>query len=168
MYLATVDPGWSLQAWRDRARAALAAGVPPEHLQWDSDAQLGLALASPLPDDAGAGRISVPAALVDLAGAVVCHRDPGRHALAMWLCGHDGSGDPDATQPSLLLALNGGEVPVAFDLPRSAGGRPFRVVLDSAGQLSEGATVPGTGFTLEGHALCLLEADPERSPEPLA
>ena len=113
MYLATVDPGWSLQAWRDRARAAFAAGVRPEHLQWDSDAQLGLALASPLPDDAGAGRINVPASLVDLAGAVVCHRDPGRHALLyrlLWRVAHgerrllERATDPDVVAATALAA----------------------------------------------------------------
>ena len=113
MYLATVDPGWSLQAWRDRARAALAAGVPPEHLQWDSDAQLGLALASPLPDDVGAGRINVPASLVELAGAVVCHRDPGRHALLyrlLWRVAHgerrllERATDPDVVAATALAA----------------------------------------------------------------
>lgn len=82
MHQAVVEPAWSLPAWRAQARAALAAGVRPEDLQWDGDPQPGLALASPLPDapepDA---RLAVPAALVDLAGAVLCHRDPGRHGL---------------------------------------------------------------------------------------
>jgi len=82
MHRAMVEPAWSLEAWRGQARAALAAGVPPEQLQWDGDAQQGLALASPLPDARPAdARPAVPAALLELAGAVLCHRDAGRHGL---------------------------------------------------------------------------------------
>lgn len=109
MYLAAVEPGWSLQAWRERARAALMADVAPEHLQWDSDAQLGLALASPLPEAADAGsRIAVPAALLELAGAVVCHRDPGRHALLYRLLWRVAQGErrllERATDPDVVAA----------------------------------------------------------------
>ncbi|MBW3551701.1 MAG: TIGR03915 family putative DNA repair protein, partial [Proteobacteria bacterium] len=109
MHLAVVDPGWSLQAWRERARAAFTAGVAPEHLQWDSDAQLGLALASPLPEVSEAGSaVTVPAALLELAGAVVCHRDPGRHALLYRLLWRVAQGErrllERATDPDVVTA----------------------------------------------------------------
>lgn len=109
MYLAVVEPGWSLKAWRERARAALLAGVAPEHLQWDGDAQQGLALASPLPEATEAlGRVTVPAALLELAGAVVCHRDPGRHALLYRLLWRIARGErrllERATDPDVIAA----------------------------------------------------------------
>ena len=110
MHLAVVDPGWSVEAWRERARAALRASVAPEHLQWDGDAQPGLALASPLPAATDAqGRVTVPAALLELAGAVVCHRDPGRHALLYRLLWRIAQGErrllERATDPDVVAAM---------------------------------------------------------------
>ncbi len=82
MHRAVVEPGWSLDAWRAQARAALAAGVRPEEMQWDGDAQQGLALGSPLPDAPEvSARLVVPARFMELAGAVLCHRDANRHGL---------------------------------------------------------------------------------------
>lgn len=79
---AEVDPPWDLDAWRSAARQAWIAQVPPEALVWNGPAQatllLGAALAA-LPARAAPPR--VPAALVPLAAAVLCHRDPQRHAL---------------------------------------------------------------------------------------
>ncbi|QOY63705.1 UdgX family uracil-DNA binding protein [Lysobacter sp. H21R4] len=109
-----VEPGWSLDAWRGRARAALAAGVPPEDLQWDGDAQQGLALGAPLPDapEAGTGLV-VPGRFIELASAVLCHRDPNRHGLLYRLLWRIVKGerrlleratDPDVVAASALAA----------------------------------------------------------------
>ena len=75
-------PGWSFDAFRDVARAALRAGIAPEHLDWQAGGQGGL-LAAPDVQAAPAVREAprVPAAFVGLAGCVLCHRDPARHAL---------------------------------------------------------------------------------------
>lgn len=109
-----VEPGWSLEAWRGRARAALAAGVPPEDLQWDGGAQHGLALGAPLPDapEAGTGLV-VPGRFIELAAAVLCHRDANRHGLLYRLLWRIVKGerrlleratDPDVVAASALAA----------------------------------------------------------------
>lgn len=82
LYRARIDPPWDLDAWRTAARAGLRAGLWPEDIDWDGDAQASLLAA---PDLATAEAVhaapEVPAALFDLAGGVLCHRDPQRHAL---------------------------------------------------------------------------------------
>lgn len=82
LYRARIDPPWDLDAWRVAARAGLRAGLWPEDIDWDGDAQGSLLAA---PDLATAEAVhaapEVPAALFDLAGAVLCHREPQRHAL---------------------------------------------------------------------------------------
>ena len=69
-------------AWRDKARGLLLAGVPPEHVLWQSGAQEGNAelfgLKAPLP--AGGAEVTVPRSFVALAETVVFHRDPQRFA----------------------------------------------------------------------------------------
>ncbi|QOW23012.1 UdgX family uracil-DNA binding protein [Novilysobacter avium] len=108
-----MEPGWCLDAWRGQARAALAAGVPPEDLQWDGGAQQGL-LGAPLPDapEAGTGLV-VPGRFIELAGAVLCHRDPNRHGLLYRLLWRIVKGerrlleratDPDVVAASALAA----------------------------------------------------------------
>jgi DNA polymerase len=79
---ARVEPGWDLEIWRALARAGLRADIAPEDIDWDADAQAAL-LAAPDLGTATAIRPApqAPAALFELAGAVLCHRDPQRHAL---------------------------------------------------------------------------------------
>lgn len=88
---ATVDPGWSLDAWRVQARAAWQAAIAPEHLDWDAGGQATLTPASPLRQVAAVrSGLVVPKAFFDLSVNVLCHRDPGRHALlyrALWRIG---------------------------------------------------------------------------------
>ncbi|MGU4174267.1 hypothetical protein, partial [Pseudomonas aeruginosa] len=61
--------------WRDAARAALAADIPPETIDWrlrDDGAGLLDFAGEPLPTvDAGNGQVSVPASFVALAQAVI-------------------------------------------------------------------------------------------------
>ena len=78
---AAVEQGWSLDAWRARARDAWEAGIAPEQLDWDADAQHAL-VPAPAVEDAPGIRVGlvVPNAFLDLAASVLCHRDPGRHA----------------------------------------------------------------------------------------
>lgn len=88
---ATVDPGWSLDAWRTCARQAWEAGIAPEQLAWDAGRQ-GLLAAAPALQQAPRVRdgLIVPTAFIDLAACVLCHRDPGRHALlyrVLWRIG---------------------------------------------------------------------------------
>lgn len=85
-FTARVDPPWSYDAWRAAARQALRAGVPPQDIDWsESDAPAlldapdiatavdGTHTEFPLP--------RVPRAFVELAGSVLCHREPQRLPL---------------------------------------------------------------------------------------
>lgn len=90
------------KAWRDAARACLAAGLPPEAVRWTcGDAEPDLfdgACAAPAPQAA----VTAPRAFVELADAVVWHSDPQRfgflYALLWRLRGAPGlmndRGDP--------------------------------------------------------------------------
>ena len=82
MWSAAVDPAWSIDAFRDAARAAFRAGVAPEHLDWEAGSQQALLA---LPDVRGAPALRasprVPSAFLGIAETVLCHRDPQRHAL---------------------------------------------------------------------------------------
>ena len=82
MHTAEVDPPWDADAWRRAARTALRAGVQPEALSWNGEAQGGLGFGSDLfslPVVRESPR--VPADFLSLADAVLCHRDPHRHGL---------------------------------------------------------------------------------------
>nr|WP_295984040.1 UdgX family uracil-DNA binding protein [uncultured Agrobacterium sp.] len=100
--------------WRDAARAALAASIPPEAIDWrlrDDGAGLLDCTGEPLPVAAAdAARVSVPASFVALARAVICHGDRGRFALLyrlLWRLGQDRAllqfkSDADVSQARLL------------------------------------------------------------------
>ena len=73
-----------------RSRAALRAGIAPEHLDWQAGGQGGLLAASGgrarrARSAAGARRVR------GVGGCVLCHRDPARHALLyrlLWRLAH--------------------------------------------------------------------------------
>jgi DNA polymerase len=92
MYSARVTPPWSLQAWREQARHALRAGVPPEQLSWDEANDSGLFAGTAVDTLPEGGRApAVPAAFIELAARVLAHRDPHRHALLyrlLWRLAH--------------------------------------------------------------------------------
>ncbi|WP_234414636.1 UdgX family uracil-DNA binding protein [Stenotrophomonas sp. ZAC14D2_NAIMI4_6] len=80
-----VDPPWSLQAWRDGARGALLAAVPPSQLDWLPGHEASLLDAPALPDatanPAQGAQPGVPREFLELAATVLCHREPQRMAL---------------------------------------------------------------------------------------
>lgn len=92
---ARVEPGWSLEAFREAARAALRADIAPHGIDWTADAQAGLLV---LPDVRTAPAVHpsprVPRAFPGLAATVLCHRDPQRHALLYRLLWRLRSGEP--------------------------------------------------------------------------
>ncbi|AWH20225.1 uracil-DNA glycosylase [Stenotrophomonas sp. ZAC14D2_NAIMI4_6] len=80
-----MDPPWSLQAWRDGARGALLAAVPPSQLDWLPGHEASLLDAPALPDatanPAQGAQPGVPREFLELAATVLCHREPQRMAL---------------------------------------------------------------------------------------
>jgi probable DNA metabolism protein len=107
VFVATVEPPWSLDAWRDQARMALGAGIAPEHLQWQAGAQAGLALGGSLRDQPQVHAIPrVPAALIELAEVALCHRDGRRHGWLYRLLWRVTHGEPAllerATDPDVV------------------------------------------------------------------
>lgn len=82
IYNAAVSPPWDLDAWRTLARAGLSARVAPEAVSWSDQAQACLladaCLASVPPLQPPP---AIPAGFFELAGRVLCHTDPQRHAL---------------------------------------------------------------------------------------
>lgn len=92
---AAVAPAWSIDAFREAARAALRADVAPDLVDWDASRQQTL-LALPDVREAPEVRASprVPSAFIGLAETVLCHRDPQRHALLYRLLWRIGHGEP--------------------------------------------------------------------------
>ncbi len=81
-----------LSEWRDAARTFLQAGIEPKAIDWRvTSEEQGLFGAEPFSSKAevaptrlaanNPAPLSVPAAFLRLAGALVCHSDPGRFAL---------------------------------------------------------------------------------------
>ena len=96
MFSARVEPPWSLEAWRDQARMALAADIAPECLSWSDDNHGSLFGFKSVPPVPAPLRVpAVPAAFVDLAHRVLAHRDPQRHGLLyrlLWRLSHGEKG----------------------------------------------------------------------------
>ncbi|QNN71708.1 UdgX family uracil-DNA binding protein [Thermomonas carbonis] len=93
MWSAAVEPAWSIDAFREAARAALRAEVAPEYLDWEAGSQQAL-LALPDVREAPALRASprVPSGFLGIAETVLCHRDSQRHGLLyrlLWRVAHD-------------------------------------------------------------------------------
>lgn len=84
MYDVAIARPDDLAAFRDAARALIAAEAEPATVLWRENADRPL-LGAPPP--AGPGTLSVPAAFLQLAEHVVCHQDGERFALlyqALW------------------------------------------------------------------------------------
>ena len=114
MYGPVLEGRGDLGEWRDAARMALAANIPPEAIDWrlrDDEAGLLDFAGEPLPTPrVGEAQVSVPSAFVALAQAVICHSDKGRFALLyrlLWRLRQDRAllqfkSDPDISQARLL------------------------------------------------------------------
>jgi uracil-DNA glycosylase len=98
--------------WRDAARQALLARVPPDALDWrvagDEAPDLFLEEAGePAPPKAEAAAPRVPRAFIGLAETVILHRDPGRFALLyrlLWGIQRQPRLLEDASHPDVHLA----------------------------------------------------------------
>ncbi len=86
MHTITLEGRGNLGEWRDAARALLQRGVRPRDVDWrtvDEAESLfpDVVDDNNLPTKSEGSPLSVPADFVKLAGAVVCHSDPGRFGL---------------------------------------------------------------------------------------
>ena len=129
---AQVDPAWSLECWRNLARQAWEAQLAPEQVNWEQPQQ-GSLLPGTSVAQASAVRsgLNVPAAFMDMAGRVVCHRDPGRHALLYRLLWRIGQGERGLLQRALdadVHRLRGLEKSVGRDLHKMKAFVRFRPV----------------------------------------
>ncbi len=111
MYSAQIEPPWDVDAWRAAARAALLASVTPQDVAWNGDAQSGLlagidvATLSPVRT---APRVS--SQFLSLAAAVLCHRDPQRHALLYRLLWRIGNGEAHLLSRATDVDVNRAQV----------------------------------------------------------
>ena len=91
-HCAMVDPPWCLDAWRVAARRAWHARLAPDQVDWRDRTREGLLAWPGLPDVGDVHPpLAVPRAFLGLAAAVLCHRDPQRHATLyrmLWRIGH--------------------------------------------------------------------------------
>ncbi len=85
MYRISLEGRGDFGEWRDAARACLAAKIPPHDIDWrlrnESAGLFGFEDDSALPSAKGDASVSVPAAFMPLAQAIICHSDPSRFAL---------------------------------------------------------------------------------------
>ncbi|MET0231970.1 MAG: UdgX family uracil-DNA binding protein [Rhodanobacteraceae bacterium] len=91
-FAAVVDPPWSLDAWRKRARDALRADVPPDALDWSAGEASTLPFARSIADaQPRHDTVAVPKRFLAVAARVLCHRDEHRFSLlyrALWRLAH--------------------------------------------------------------------------------
>ena len=102
-----------LPAFRDQARALLAAGIPPEAVEWQVSGRTETDLFSggeapllPLPDSKKPAA-SVPAAFLSLCRSVILHSDTGRFGLLyrlLWRLVHEPGLRHDPLDPDRLQA----------------------------------------------------------------
>lgn len=129
---ADVGPGWDLEVWRQQARLAWQAQLAPEQVHWE-DPQQGSLLPAPPVCQATPLRsgLNVPAAFMDMAERVICHREPGRHALLYRLLWRIGQGERELMQRALdadVHRLRGLEKSVRRDLHKMKAFVRFRAV----------------------------------------
>ncbi len=102
----------SFESWRDAARDLLGRGVPPGEVLWcDDEGDNPLFAMEPAPAAAGSAP-KVPAAFLEMAQSVACHRDPTRWGLLyriLWRVTRGGekhlpgmATDPDIAKARLL------------------------------------------------------------------
>lgn len=77
MHCVNLKPGADLAGFKSAARGLIGNDIAPEHVIWNVSTAAGLFDA---PAHADAPPVRLPRALAELAGIVVCHRDPNKYA----------------------------------------------------------------------------------------
>jgi uracil-DNA glycosylase len=123
--------------WRAAARALAGSGVPAADVTWEVAGEQGdLLSAVSLPAPADSASFTVPRRFVELAQAVICHRDPQRFGLLYEVLTRlrdqprliDDRADP------LVNRLEGMERSVARDIHKMRAFVRFREVRDDDGE----------------------------------
>jgi len=110
MPLVCLEHETDFDGWRQAARNLRAAGAAPETVAW----RVGGDLFAPVASDApGAAAFAVPRAFVEMAQAVICHRDPERFSLLyrlLWRLGKT---------PQLMQILSDPDVALAREMAKN-------------------------------------------------
>lgn len=111
MYSVELEGRGDFAEWRNAARALLMADIDPRDVDWRLESERGTLLGfeeSPaIPAGDSSRAISVPAAFLPLAEAVICHSDPARFALLyrlLWRLQKDRSLLQIKADPDVLTA----------------------------------------------------------------
>ena len=104
-----VDPGNNLTSWREAARDLLARRIPPHEVLWETGGLFDSITVRENPTPFAVPK--VPAAFLDLAASVACHRDPARWPLLyqiLWRVTHGGERHliSIASDPHIAAARN--------------------------------------------------------------
>jgi probable DNA metabolism protein len=124
-----------LEEFRTNARRLLAAGIVPDAVVW-SRSETPALFADALPE--AAKTVAVPRSFVDLAGAVICHRDEQRWPLlyrALWRIHQGESTLMQQPSDALLHRLSRMATAVRHDQHRMTAFLRFREVQDPEGDI---------------------------------
>jgi probable DNA metabolism protein len=110
MPVAVLDHELDFEGWRRQARQLRLTGARPEAISWRVCGDLFAATEQADITGSETPQFSTPAAFVDLARNLVCHRDPERFSLMyrlLWRLGGDGDllhrlTDPDVAAANLM------------------------------------------------------------------
>lgn len=138
MFIVHLGHPADFDGWRAAARAAVLAGVAADRIDWRIGDSTGDLLASGVPLPAAsldAPELRVPRRFIELAQAVVCHRDPERFALlhaALARLQRDRALIDDAADPA-MVRLHDMAKAVRRDIHKMRAFLRFRELEDNAG-----------------------------------
>src|SRR5688500_17138471 len=138
MRVVVLDHPADFDGWRGAARALAAAGTPAAEVNWEISRgdQADLLSAISLPAPAEGASFAVPRRFIELAEAVICHRDPARFGLlyqALLRLRAQPKLMEDRADP-LVDRLEGMERSVRRDIHKMRAFVRFREVEDSDGE----------------------------------
>ena len=107
MPVAVLEHELDFEGWRRQARRLRLSGARPEAMSWRVGGDLFAADGPAETPGVEAPQFSTPAAFIDLARTLVCHRDPERFSLMyrlLWRLGEDGDLMHRLTDPDVAMA----------------------------------------------------------------
>ncbi len=135
IYTVTIRQPDDLDEFRGAARRLLAAGIAPPDIAWSSG-QAATLFAEPVPTDEKI--VTVPRSFVELASAVICHRDEQRWPLLYQLLWRINSGERSLMEhpaDPLMHRLRRMAAAIKHDQHRMTAFVRFREVPDPDGEI---------------------------------